>query len=347
MFKRANSMRHFAASVLVALTASLSAQSSMGADLVVAAWGGIWEQSFRQCIVAPFEKKTGKTVDVVLGTPAQWLNQVAASPAKPPIDVIFVQPDGALDAVKRGLVVKLEPARLAHMQEIPARFIDPVDGYGAVMNYGALGAVYNGKTIATPPKSWKDFVEGVVAGKYKAMMPSINYPAGGVYALWMYSALYGGSTSNVSAGLAQIKRMVASGNLKFWTDANQVLNGLKSGEIDIAMYWDGRAWAFIDDNPSFKYYTPEPGGVAAPTFMQKVKNSPDLAWEFIDVAMTAEPQACFANKIRYGVSNKNAVYDPKVKHQITDLTLLLAPPYQEFPKYQSQWVEQWNKEVGR
>jgi len=37
---------------------------------------------------APFQKQTGKTVDVVLGAPLQWLNQIAANPKHPPLDVI-------------------------------------------------------------------------------------------------------------------------------------------------------------------------------------------------------------------------------------------------------------------
>jgi putative spermidine/putrescine transport system substrate-binding protein len=245
-------------------------------------------------------------------------------------------------------VVKLDASKLPHLKEVPAKtFVDPVDGYGVVMNYGALGAIYNGKTIAAAPANWKDFVEGTVAGKWKAAMPSINYPGGGVSALWMYAHLYGGGAKNIEPGLVQIKRMVASGNLRFWTNPNQVLNDLKSGEIDIAMYWDGRAWAFIEDNPTFKYTTPQPGAITALNFMQKVKGGSDLAWQYMDVALSPGPQACFANKIRYGVSNKNVVYDPKIKSQVTDLSLLLDAPFKEFPKNQGKWVERWNKEIGR
>lgn len=345
MSKRTNSMRRTAVIFSLALTAMLGARVALAADLVVAAFGGIWEESLRQCFIAPFEKKTGKTVDVVLGSPSQWLNQVAASPSKPPIDVMFITPENALEAAKLGLVDKLDPSKTPHLKEIPLRFVDSADGYGAAINYGAMGVLFKTKAIANPPKNWKDFVEGTVAGKWKASMPSINYILGSNL-LWMFNDLYGGSVSNVAPGLAQIKRMMASGNLKLWVDPNQVLNDLKSGEIDIAMYWDGRAWAFIDSNPTFNYSTPM-NTVALGTYIQKVKGSPGLAWEFMDVAMSAEPQACFANKIQYGVTNKNVVYDVKVKPHITDLGLVVLPPARDIVKYKPQWVEQWNKEIGR
>src|SRR5690606_21489522 len=46
------------------------------ADLAVGAFGGVWEQSLRKCAIEPFQKATGKTVEVVLGAPVQWMNQI-------------------------------------------------------------------------------------------------------------------------------------------------------------------------------------------------------------------------------------------------------------------------------
>ena len=75
--------------LLVAGFGLFVAGSGHAADLTVTAFGGVWEKSLRTCYVEPFQKKTGKSVDVVLGTPAQWVNQVAANPQKPPIDVFL------------------------------------------------------------------------------------------------------------------------------------------------------------------------------------------------------------------------------------------------------------------
>ena len=128
-----------------------------------------------------------------------------------------------------------------------------------------------------PPKTWKEFVEGTVAGKWKASMPSVNYPSAGfTVSIWWFAQQFGGDVNNIAPGLEQVKRMEKSGNLAFWTDPNAVLNGMKSGDIDMALYWDGRAYSFIDDgNKDFGYYSPEPGVVVALTWIQKVKGSPD------------------------------------------------------------------------
>ena len=332
-----------AGTVVVALLASQHAEA---ADLVVTAFGGVWEKTLKECVVAPFEKKTGKTVDVVLSTPGQALNQIAASPGKPPIDVAFLPPDNAVEAARRGLVERFDMKKVPQLSDVPVQFQDSDRNYVA-LNYGAMGVLYNSKRISVPPATWKEFVDGTIAGKWRASIPGMNY-SGGPYVLWLMATQYGGSLQDISPGLAQIKRMVASGNLDLWSDPNQVLNALKSGDVDVAMYWDGRSWAFIDGgNKDFKYYTPQPGGVAAMTSIHKVKGSPDAAWDLIDFALTAESQSCFANRTRYGGTNPGVAYDAKIKPQITDLSLLLVPQYKQFPQFQSQWVEAWNKEVKR
>jgi putative spermidine/putrescine transport system substrate-binding protein len=319
------------------------------ADLVVGAFGGVWDTSLRKCVVAPFQKETGKTVDVVLGSPTQWMNQIAANRSKPPLDVFYNATETAYEAHERGLVDKLTVEKEPNIAQLPPRFADIGDGYGVVHNYGAMGIIYNKNTVKNPPKTWKDFVEGTVAGKWKASMPTVTYPSGGLtISVWYFAQLYGGGVDNIEPGLKQIKRMVDSGNLSFWAEPNSVLNGLKGGDIDMALYWDGRAWAFIDGgNPEFGYYSPDPGVVVAMTWIQKVKGAPPLADTFINMALSKEAQSCFGSTIRYGIANKNAVFDPAIAHEITPMSALIFPPYKEIGQRQSQWVETWNKEIGR
>ena len=45
-----------------AIALGLSGAVARAADLVVTAYGGIWEKAFRECYIAEFEKKTGKKV---------------------------------------------------------------------------------------------------------------------------------------------------------------------------------------------------------------------------------------------------------------------------------------------
>ena len=325
------------------------APSTRAADLVIGAFGGVWEQSLRKCMIEPWSKATGKTADVVLGTPTQWLNQIAASRGKPPLDVVYNPTENAYEAITRGLVDKFTPQTVPNMQNLSAQFAGIGDGFGTIHNYGAMGIMYNKQTVKALPKSWKEFVDGTIAGKWKASMPNINYPSAGfTVSVWWFAKLFGGDVNNIQPGLAQVKRMLDSGNLSFWSDPNAVLNGMKSGDIDMALYWDGRAYSFIDaGNPEFGYYSPEPGVIVAMTWIQKVKGGSDLAYSFADFALGKEAQSCFGSAIRYGIANKDAVFDPKIAHEITDAKLLVFPPFKEVAALQGQWLEAWNKQIGR
>ncbi len=341
-------MRIRTVSAAVALSIS-SATAASAADLTVGAFGGIWERSLRECAIAPFEKATGKTVEVVLGAPVQWMNQIAASPDQPPLDVIFMPSDNAFEVVERGLAEKFTPEKVPNMSELTPYFAEIGKGYGVVHNYGAMGIIYNKETVSEPPATWEAFIEGTISGKWTASIPSINYPGALSVNLWNFSNLRGGGVDNIEPGLAAIKEMQGSGNLEFWSDPNQVLNGLQSGEFDVAMYWDGRAWSFIDDGnkDKFGYLNPKPGSVAAMTWIQMVKNADPLAWDFVNSTLSKEAQGCFASSIRYGVGNASAVFKPEVKDQITKFDQLVFPPFAEMNSLQSQWVETWNKEIGR
>lgn len=321
------------------------------ADLVIGAFGGIWEQSLRRCMVEPWSKATGKTAEIVLGTPVQWLNQVAAAKGgKPPLDIMYVPTETAYDAIDRGLVDRFTTANVPNLANVAPQFAAMGgDGFGTPHNYGAMGLVYNSQTVKEPPKDWKAFVDGTVAGKWKAMMPGINYPSAGfTVSTWWFAKLYGGGVDNTQPGLAQVRRMRDSGNLQFWSDPNAVLSALKGGDADVAMYWDGRAYAFIDDgNTEFKYYSPQPGVVVAVTWIQKLKGSSDAGYSFTDFALGKEAQSCFGTALRYGVVNKDAVIDPKVAPEITPANDLVFPPYKDVVPRQTQWLETWNKEIGR
>lgn len=323
--------------------------AARGADLVVGAFGGVWEQSLRRCMIEPWQKETGKTVDVVLGSPVQILNQVAATQGRPPVDILYNPTETSYEAINRGLVERFTPDKVPNMLQVAPEFAKLSDGFGSVHNYGSMGILYNSTNVANPPKTWKEFVEGVIAGKYKASMPSINYPAGGLtVSVWWFAKLFGGDVDNIQPGLDQIKRMRDSGNLQFWSDPNQVLNALKSGDVDLALYWDGRAWAFIDDgNADFKYYNPEPGVVVAMTWIQKLKGSSELGFSFANFALSKEAQSCFGSAIRYGIANTQAAFDPKIAHEITPRSVIVFPPYREVNAATTQWLEAWNKQIGR
>jgi putative spermidine/putrescine transport system substrate-binding protein len=336
-----------AAAAVVATTLCASAPAQ-AADLVVTAFGGSWDQAYRKCFVDPFIKRTGKSVDVVLGNPVQWINQIAANPSKPPIDVIVGSTDSSREAIKRGLVVKLNQQNVPAIGELKPTLLEMGGGYGFPITYGDFGLMYNTDTIKNPPKSWKEFVAGTIAGKWKAAIPGILYIATPAGEIALFSKIFGGSSDNVQAALDQIKKMSDSGNVTFYSDPNTPLIALRSGDIDIAMYFDGRAWAEHDTaNPKVGYLNPAPGAVAFPNMVQLVKNASPLGIQFVKELAAADGQACFSNAMQYTASNTKVKYLPNVQPRIATDDNSLWVNFDDVAKNTPTWIEMWNKQIGR
>lgn len=330
------------------LLASVSSVGALAADLTVTAYGGAWEQAYRQCFVQPFEKQTGNKVDVILGSPMQWINQIAANPAKPPIDVMIGLVDSGEIARQKGLVDPVSEKEVPNFAQLKPSMRDLGNGYGFPIAYGNFGLMFNPKTVKNPPKSWREFVEETLAGKWQAAVPGIAYVATSQGFIGLFAQVYGGSLDNVQPGLDQIKKLAASKNVVFYSEPNSPLVALKSGEIDIAMYFDGRAWAEHDaNNPDIGFVNPSPGAVAFPTMVQKVKNGSPLAYQFMNVLASAEGQSCFVNSMQYNASNAQVVYSDKVKPRIAKDEESLWLSFAEVSKKTPAWVDAWNKQIGR
>lgn len=322
--------------------------AARAADIVAASNGGIWEQATRTCFVKPFEARTGKTVGIVLGTPAQWTNQILANPQSPPVDVIVSSVDNVIENVRRGIIDPMTPAQVPALNDMDPRQAALGGGYGVTMAYSSLGIAYNKDSVKKPPQSWTEFVDRTVAGEWKAAIPSMRQSSTPSAVVWMLANAYGGGVDNIEPGFAAIKRMKESGNLRIWNDMNEFLSLIKTGEIDIGMYWEGRTWAFHDDgNPEILFTRPKPGVVANNAILQKVKNGKPLAWDFINEVVSPEAQSCFSQMMNYGVANLKAVVPARIVARLTKPEEIAWPPYRDIAPKVRDWVERWNKEIDR
>jgi putative spermidine/putrescine transport system substrate-binding protein len=142
---------------------------------------------------------------------------------------------------------------------------------------------------------------------------------------------------------------VAPYNVKYWVGMPEPLQLIDTGEVDIVVYPDGRAWAFIDGGKDWAgYVNPKPGGYLAQVQIGVVKNSPPVTWEYLNCALAPEPQLGFAKVLRgYGVSNSRVNLPDDLKQRVTPWDQALFPPLRTIAKKMPEWLERWNKEVGR
>lgn len=311
--------------------------------IVVTAYGGIWAESVKKNFVSCFEKKTGAKAEVLTGESADWLARIRANPSKPPIHVVTLAEADSFRAGKEGLLDKITPDKVPNIKDVPDTFHKPWGDHSVVQNFGAMGLMYNKETVKEPPKNWKEFIENTAAGKYgkKVSMPAGTYTWGPEF-IWLLAQQYGG---NVDTAFEKLK--AASKNVvKFWTTPVEALNLFGTKEVDLVAYWDGRSINFIDKgNPWAAFYIPEPNTIAGSVLVSKVKNAPDLAWQYIDCVLSPEGQLGHAETILYAITNKTVVYPDSIKDKVTPASRVVIPPYDQILDKFPGWIERWNKEM--
>jgi putative spermidine/putrescine transport system substrate-binding protein len=311
--------------------------------IVVTAYGGIWSESVKKNFASCFEKKTGVKVDILTGESADWLNRIRANPGKPPIDVITLAEADSFRASKEGLFDKITPEHVPNLKDIPDTFHKPWNDFSVVQNFGGMGVMYNKSALKDPPANWKDLIENIIAGKYgkKVGWPSGTYTWGPEF-IWFVAQQYGG---NIDTAFQKIKAMQPY-VVKFWNTPVEALNLFGTKEVDILVYWDGRAHAFIDKGNSWAgFYVPQPNTIAGSVLVSKVKNSPDIAWEYVNCVLSEQGQLGHARTVLYAITNKNVVYSPEIKDKVTPASMVVIPPYEQIFDKIPGWIERWNKEI--
>jgi len=269
--------------------------------------------------------------------------QIEANKAQPPIDVLMNSVDLALIAGRTGLVEKLSVEKVANLADVPAKFIEVAEGNGVLFTYGAWGLAYH-ERVKEPPKSFAEFVDGTIKGKWRAALPNAGYTGTPQILIWSLADALGGSADNVDPAFDAIKKMKS--NSVFWTAISDPLTQLESGDADVAVYVDGRAWAHYDAGAKWmRYVNPKEGGVMQPSIAQKVRNGGEGGWEYINSLLSPGPQAEVAKRLNYGVSNSKVQYSDLLKERITPWEATRWPPFEKTGLLQPQWIERWNKEV--
>ncbi len=316
-------------------------------QITVTSYGGIWEKAIKECFVADFEKKNpGAKANVVLGGPAQWMGQVEANQANPPIHAIMNTIGLSLIAGRKGLVEKFSVEKVPNLKDVPAKFAEVAEWWGACFDYGSFGFAYHRDRVKNPPKSFVEFIDRTAKGEFMVGLPTISYPSTEQILIWAFADVLGGGVDNIDPFFKAIDRMKK--NVVWWASVTDFLNQLDSGEIDMGMYWDGRTWAHYDSGAKhIAFLNPKEGGVMNPVVVQKPKNAPELAWKYIDSMFAPEPQLAFARMLNYGVTNSKVVYPPDLKERITPWEQTRWPPFEKIAEKLPEWTERWNKEIGK
>ena len=239
------------------------AERAWAADpITVTSFGGVFETTIREVIVADYEKRTGNKARVLSGSPEQWMAQVQANP-RAPADRRAVQPGRhCLVAGRAGLVEKLTVDKVPNMADMPPELVEMLEGWGMVFTFGSWGFAHH-ERLKEPPRSFAELVDGTVKGKWRVALPNAGYTGTPQVLIWALADALGGSVDNVDPAFDAIKKMKP--NASFFASITDPLTLLESGEVDISLYADGRTWAAYDSGAKWiRFVNPKEGAVNLP-----------------------------------------------------------------------------------
>lgn len=305
MTGHALSRRNFlaGAGALGAATALSRPAIAQKQELVVATFGGRFEDLLRQHVIPEFEKKHSATVKLELGFGAVFIPKVIASRGKAPYDVVYLNEDEAYLGQGLNLWAPDQIGKLANAADIYDAVKPPhLPLYGSVIYEFPL--VYNPNKMAKP-ESWGDLwtAKGVTTG-----VPHLS-SLYGICFLLTAAELNGGGADNMAPGFDALKRLPA---MKIYKGVTQGDTMIRQGEIDAALFYDQRAILLKDEGLPIDWARPKEGLWGQRTGCQIPASAAqqELALAWVDMTLSPEYQKVFTSEL-YSPTNRKVQVDER------------------------------------
>jgi spermidine/putrescine transport system substrate-binding protein len=276
-----------------------------------------WKGYAPKNLVDQFQKETGITVKVTYSNNEEMIAKLRATRgagfdlAQPsqdrissvqekytlyqPIDLSKVKTDqiipSMLDAVKNNTMVAGKP-------------------HAVPFCWGTSGLVVNRKH-APNVQDYSDLLNAFYNGRvsYRLKRPTLIALAFAMgenpFAKYSNATAYQALMEKVGQAMIDAKPFVKN----YWTNGDALLESMRSGEVHVAMAWDGGGWKLHTENPNIDFIAPRSGALgwidtfAIPAKAKNVK----AAYKWINFMLRPENAAIFTNAEKYGTASMGAV----------------------------------------
>jgi putative spermidine/putrescine transport system substrate-binding protein len=292
-----------AAAVVALLTLPTLAQ----AQLTVVNFGGANANAQKKAYYEPFEKATGTKVVSVEYNGEQAKVKAMVETKKVTWDVVELESPDVGRGCDEGLFEKLDYAKIGNKADFAPKAAVTDCGVG-IFVWSTVMA-YNADKLKDAPKSWADFWDVKKYPGKRAMRKGARYNlefalmADGVKPDDVYKML----ATKDGADRAFKKLGELKPSIQWWEAGAQPPQFLVAGDVVMATAYNGRIDAAAREGKNLKIswtnqiYDLEYFGI--------VKGSPntDAAYKFLNLALSADPQAEYARNIAYGPTNTKAL----------------------------------------
>ncbi|MBN2980377.1 MULTISPECIES: extracellular solute-binding protein [Cohnella] len=316
-------------------------KSFEGQKLVVGVWGGSYAETIEKYVVEPLEAQ-GATVELVLGGTGDRLAKMYAEKGNPTMDVAFLNLYESKQAIDDGVADPVDPSIPNFSQLYPAA---QENGYG--MTFMGLGIVYNKDLVTEPIAEWADLWREDLKGK--VAFPT--YPGfEGDALVAIAGKAFGKTEQDDQANFDKLKEL---GPVPMsYSNLDELFLEMKNGSVLAAPIFNSYANEYIKKGFPVEFVSPNsPGPVMAKDTIVIAKGTkvPELAKEFVNLAIGVETQEHFATDLFFGPTNKEVTVPDDLAAQIVygeeAVSKLEVLDWDYIISKRSDWTQKWNTEI--
>ena len=285
-----------------------------------------WADYIPADLIAAFKKETGIDVEVTLSNNEEIISKLRATGGAG-YDLAQPSQDRIVAAQREFGIYKPFDLIKVKLDEFQPDFLDIVrknatlDGkvYALPYLWGTDGLVVNSKR--TKIADYGDLCRADLKGKTsvrlrRPTLMAFAFAAGkDPFALYGDPKAYAALMDQVGAALIACKA-----NFKFFYDnKDQLINGIRTGEVVAAMMWDTGGWTLNRENPDIQFVVPKSGALGwLDTFALPARGRNDAAaYAWINFTMRPENAARVVKSVGSFSTAKGteALIDPRLKAQ--------------------------------
>ena len=318
--------------------------------LVVAGYGGSYEEVMRSSVIPPFERDNDVHVDYLTGNSSDNLARIQAQHDHQTVGVAVLDDGPMVQAVSLGLCRKLSDAVREAVYPIAVLGDDHAVGTG----FGYTGIAYNTKVFAERhlpvPTSWMDLARPEY--RQRLSIPGIDNTYG-IHTLAMMSRINGGGDADIAPGLRVMSKQVNANVLAYESSPGKMSEMFQTGDIWLAVWGSSRVAAMQKAGFPLAMVRPKEGAVVLMTAACAITGDPDadLADKFVAWLVTPGVQQAFAAKYGAGPTNRTTKLAPDVASGVVygedQVRGLVALDWDVINRDRADWTRKWQRQVER
>ena len=286
---------------------ALAGPAEAGQPLVVSTWGGNWKDILQKAVGERFTKETGVPVEYEVGGTIKRLADARVNKDNPLVDITLTTTHVARLYISGGLFERLDMAKLPNSKDLFREAIRSPNHIGLWAYVYTIA--YRPDKVPIQITKWADLWNPAL--KNKIAMPDFD-PS---HIIVVSAKLSGGDEFTWQKGSDLLLKLKPNVAAFFGTDA-QSQDLLKTGEAPVQVILSANAIHVMRQGIKVNLVNPtDVGGITGIDSVGIMKGTKklDLAYKFVDIALSKEAQEQIVRTLGVGPTNHLAGVPPELK----------------------------------